>query len=232
MRSMPDRGRRRRRNTRRRTARSPCACRPCRGRPSSSRGSGGCEPGQLEALRGRYAWSSGRSTPYSSAASAISGLIVEPGGYTPRSARSNSGLSRSSCSAEILAHGEAAREAVRVEGRRAHEREHVAVVRVDGDHGGALAGERLLGDAARAVDASRIRSLPAIGSWRCEVGASDSPTRSTERPCAFTSTAGSRCRRAARPRRRARCRACRSASCRRTSRRRCVAWSSSLIAPT
>ena len=66
---------------------------------------------------GRNASSRASMTPYCSAASAISGLTVEPGGYTPRSARSSSGMSMSSASAAYSGTREAAREAVRVEGR-------------------------------------------------------------------------------------------------------------------
>ncbi len=50
----------------------------------------------------------------------------------------------------VLGHGEAAREAVRVEGRRAREGDHLSVRRIDRDHGAALAGERVLRGLLRA----------------------------------------------------------------------------------
>ena len=87
----------------------------------------------------------GSVVPYSSAASATSGLIVEPGGYTPRSARSYSGLSMSFCSAAY---------SLTVSPRAKPFGSNVGVLTnaitsplfgIDGDDGGALARERLLG---------------------------------------------------------------------------------------
>ena len=63
-------------------------------------------------------------------------------------------MSMLSRSARVFGAREAAAEGVRIEARRGHQRDHVAVVRVDGDHRAAPADESLLGDELRGqVDA-------------------------------------------------------------------------------
>ena len=87
-----------RRSRCRRRSRVPGACRPCHARRASSRASRVRSRMQNHVPRQKRV-SSGVTTPDSSAAIANIGLTVEPGGYTPRSARSYIGRSGSSVSA-------------------------------------------------------------------------------------------------------------------------------------
>ena len=87
-----------RRSRCRRTSRARGACRQCRDRRASSRDARGRSPATTT-CRGRNACRAAVTTPDSSAAIANSGFTVEPGGYTPRSARSYIGRSGSSVSA-------------------------------------------------------------------------------------------------------------------------------------
>ena len=84
----------------------------------------------------------------------MAGLTVEPGGYVPRKRAIEQRQVDVVAQRRVLGAGEAAAEQVRIEARRRHQRDDVAVVRIDRDDRAAPADRVLLGDAAAsAVDA-------------------------------------------------------------------------------
>ena len=83
---------------------------------------------------------------YSSAASAMNGLMVEPGGYWPRSARLLSGLSGELLSASQFCGSMPSTKRLGSKPGLRDERQHVAGLRVDRHQRAAEVLERLLGD--------------------------------------------------------------------------------------
>ena len=181
------------------TRRSTCTCRPCRGRRACRRGSGAPDP---ESGRSRVVDRlAGVRRPDVSAASARNGLIVEPGGYAPRSGRFSSGLSGDSFSSCQFA---ASMPSTNRFGSKPGFDTNASTSPVAGSI--ATSAPRRSPNAASAICCSSmssdsVRLLPAIGGVRFSVR--------TARPPESTSTSSTPVCRAARARTRARCRPCR-----------------------
>ncbi len=117
----------------------------------------------------------------------ITGFTVEPAGYSPLMARLSSGLVSLLLSSAHSARGDAAAEHARIEARQAHERQHIAGVRIDGHRRAAPAGEGFFGGLLRgAGPATVMMSMPARG-LRLRSVLSRLLRPCTERPCALTS---------------------------------------------